>query len=140
VTALSEDARDFGWLLSSFVERIPGIRDAIVVSLDGLLIALSDPDARAESDRLAAVAAATISIARGAGEPIDAGAVQEIIIEMERALLVVMGMSDGSALAVVAKRPCDVGLLAYEMALLAKRAGSVLTTTLVAELKAALPR
>ena len=60
-------------------------------------------------------------------------------VELERALIVVMGISDGSALAVVATRPCDIGLVAYEMALLTDRAGAALTPQLVAELRAELP-
>ena len=69
----------------------------------------------------------------------QAGAVHEIIVELERALIVVMGISDGSALAVVATRPCDIGLVAYEMALLTDRAGAALTPQLVAELREELP-
>ena len=63
----------------------------------------------------------------------------EIIVELEHALIVVMGISDGSALAVVATRPCDIGLVAYEMAMFADRAGGALTPKLVADLRRVLP-
>jgi predicted regulator of Ras-like GTPase activity (Roadblock/LC7/MglB family) len=137
---MSRAAQDLSFLVSNLITRAPGIREAVVVSSDGLLIAMSERLERADADRLAAVAAGLTSIARGAGQPMDAGAVNEIIIEMERALLIVMCISDGSALAVVATRPCDVGLVAYEMALLTERASAALTPALVAELKAALPQ
>ncbi|HZR13724.1 MAG TPA: roadblock/LC7 domain-containing protein [Acidimicrobiia bacterium] len=137
---LSSDARNLNWLVASFVERVPSVTEAVVVSSDGLLIAMSDGFDRASGDRLAAVAAGLISIARGAGQPMNAGAVSQIIIEMERALLLVMCISDGSALAVTATRPCDIGLVAYEMALLVEKAGPALTPRLVAELKASLPQ
>ena len=39
---LSSDARNLNWLVSNFVERVPGVQEATVVSSDGLLIALSD--------------------------------------------------------------------------------------------------
>lgn len=139
-TALSREAQDVSFLVSNLINRVPGIREAVVVSSDGLLIAMSEQLDRSDADRLAAVAAGLTSIARGAGKPMDAGAVNEIIIEMERALLIVMCISDGSALAVVATRPCDVGLVAYEMALLTERASAALTPATVAELKAALPQ
>jgi hypothetical protein len=42
-------------------------------------------------------------------------------------LLVVMAISDGSSLAVLAAADCDMGLVAYEMALLVERVGSALT-------------
>ena len=139
-TAAPAEAHDLGFLLTNLVAHVPGIREAVVVSSDGLLIAVSDQVERAPADRLAAVAAGLTSIARGAGQPMDAGPLHEIIIEMEHALLIVMCISDGSALAVVADRPCDVGLVAYEMASLTERAGAALTPQLVAELKASLPR
>jgi predicted regulator of Ras-like GTPase activity (Roadblock/LC7/MglB family) len=137
---LSTDARNLNWLVGSFVSRVPSVAEAVVVSSDGLLIAMSDGLDRAAGDRLAAVAAGLTSIARGAGQPLDAGPVSQIVIELERALLLVMCISDGSALAVTASRPCDIGLIAYEMALLVERAGNALTPRLIAELKASLPQ
>lgn len=137
---LSTDARNLNWLVSSFVSRVAAVTEAVVVSSDGLLIAMSDSLDRAVGDRLAAVAAGLMSIARGAGQPVHAGAVSQIIIEMEHALLIVMRISDGSALAVNATRPCDVGLVAYEMAVLVEKAGTALTPQLIAELKTALPQ
>jgi len=136
---VNDPTNDLGFLLTNLVAHVPGIREAAVVSSDGLLIALSDTVDRETGDRLAAVAAGLLSVARGAGTPMQAGAVHEIIVELERALIVVMGISDGSALAVVATRPCDIGLVAYEMALLTDRAGAALTPQLVAELREELP-
>jgi hypothetical protein len=40
---------------------------------------------------------------------------------------------------VLAASPCDVGVIAYQMAVLVARVGEVLTPTLRAELQAALP-
>jgi predicted regulator of Ras-like GTPase activity (Roadblock/LC7/MglB family) len=130
---------DLGFLLTNLVERVPGVREAAVVSSDGLLIALSANVDRATGDRLGAVAAGLLSVARGASAPMQAGGVHEIIVELEHALIVVMGISDGSALAVVATHPCDIGLVAYEMAMLTYRAGAALTPELVADLREVLP-
>jgi predicted regulator of Ras-like GTPase activity (Roadblock/LC7/MglB family) len=66
--------------------------------------------------------------------------VQEVIIEMENAFLFVTGVSDGSCLSVVAGPDCDVGLVAYEMAVLVESAGAVLTPELRAELQSTLMR
>lgn len=137
---LSTDARSLNWLVSNFVDRVAAVTEAVVVSSDGLLIAMSESIERAVGDRLAAVAAGLMSIARGAGRPMGSGAVRQIVIELEHSLLVVMCISDGSALAVNATRPCDIGLVAYEMAVLVEKAGAALTPQLVAELKAALPQ
>ncbi len=62
---LSAEARNLNWLVSNFVERVPGVREATVVSSDGLLIALSDGLDRSSGDRLAAVSAGLLSIAKG---------------------------------------------------------------------------
>ncbi|MBK5289181.1 MAG: roadblock/LC7 domain-containing protein [Acidimicrobiia bacterium] len=126
---------DLGFLLDHLASQVPGIREAAVVSSDGLPIAASQGVDPADVDRLAAVAAALLSIARGAGQPIDGGPVQQLIVEMERALLVVMGISDGSTLAVIAQQPCDLGLIAYEMATFVERAGAALSPALVADLR-----
>jgi predicted regulator of Ras-like GTPase activity (Roadblock/LC7/MglB family) len=49
------------------------------------------------------------------------GGVYEIIVEFEQALIVVMGIPDGSTLAVSATPPYDIGVVAYEMAILTDR-------------------
>jgi len=105
-------------MLDHLVDQVPGAREAVVVSSDGLLSAQSASVDRAEAERLAAVAAMLVSVARAAGEPMRAGDVQEIIINMEHAVLLVMGIGTGSAVAVVATHPCDLGIVAFEMATL----------------------
>jgi predicted regulator of Ras-like GTPase activity (Roadblock/LC7/MglB family) len=140
MNGMSAEARNLNWLVSSFVEKVPGVKEAAVVSSDGLLIAASDGLGRAEADRLAAVAAGLMSIARGASGPIDAGRVNEVIIEYDWYLLFVMRVSEGSTLAVIAARPCDVGQIGFEMAVLVEKAESALTPSLIDELKTALPR
>ena len=51
----------------------------------------------------------------------------QTVVEMQRGLLIVMAISDGSSLAVLAAADCDMGLVAYEMALIVERVGSALT-------------
>jgi predicted regulator of Ras-like GTPase activity (Roadblock/LC7/MglB family) len=140
VIRLSAEARNLNWLVSNFVDGVPGVRDSVVVSSDGLVVAMSDGVERVDADRLAAVAAGLQSIARGASSPLRAGALVEIIVEYDEAILFVMSISDTSALAVSAVRPCDVGLVGYEMAVLVERCAAALTPALVAELQTALPR
>ena len=137
---LSAEARNLNWLVSNFVAAVPGVTQATVVSSDGLLVAMSDGLERVAADRLAAVAAGLQSIARGASGPLGGGGVQEVIVEMENVILFVMSVSETSVLAVTATRPCDVGLVGYEMAVLVERCATALTPALVAELQTALPR
>ena len=136
---LSADARDLNWLLGNFAKRTPGVAHAMVVSADGLPVAVSERLDRGRADQVAAIASGLASLTQGAARCIDGGLVKQTVVEMGRGLLVVMSISDGSCLTVLAASPCDVGVIAYEMALLVARAGDVLTPTLRAELQAALP-
>jgi predicted regulator of Ras-like GTPase activity (Roadblock/LC7/MglB family) len=137
---LSQEARNLNWLVSNFVERVPGVNEAVVVSSDVLPMATSEGLDRDAADRFAAVASGLIGLAYGAAGRFGGGAVNEVIVEMENAFLFVTGISDGSCLAVVSSAEADVGLVGYEMAVLVEKAGAVLTPELRAELQAALPQ
>ena len=56
----------FGWLVTNFAERVPGVAHAIVVSADGLLLTSSDRLPRDRADQLAAVASGLVSLTQGA--------------------------------------------------------------------------
>jgi predicted regulator of Ras-like GTPase activity (Roadblock/LC7/MglB family) len=140
VTDLSNAAQNINWLVAKFVEQVPGVHEAVVVSSDGLPMAKSEGLDRDAADRFAAVASGLIGLAYGAAGRFGGGAVNEVIVEMENAFLFVTGISDGSSLAVVAGADCDVGLVGYEMAVLVEKAGTVLTPELRAELQSALPQ
>ena len=140
MSTLSSEAQNLNWLVHNFVQSVPGVHEAVVVSSDGLPMALSDGLDRDAADRFAAVASGLIGLAYGAAGRFGGGAVNEVIVEMENAFLFVTGISDGSCLAVVASADCDVGLVGYEMAVMVDKAGTVLTPELRAELQGALPR
>jgi uncharacterized protein len=136
---LSADARDLNWLIGNFARSTPGVAHAVVVSADGLPVAVSERLDRAKVDQLAAIASGVASLSQGAARCFDGGLVRQTVVEMERGLLFVMAISDGSCLAVLAASSCDVGVVGYRMAVLVVRVGEVLTPTLRAELQAALP-
>ena len=140
MSGLSSQANNVNWLVNNFVERVPGVTEAVVVSSDGLPIAASMGLDRDGVDRFSAVSSGLIGLAYGAAGRFGGGAVTEVIVEMEHAFLFVTGISDGSLLAVKAMSSCDVGMVAYEMAVLVEKTGAVLTPALRAELQAALPR
>ncbi|MBK6871012.1 MAG: roadblock/LC7 domain-containing protein [Kineosporiaceae bacterium] len=134
-----EDVADVAWLLDNFVRSVPGSRHALVVSADGLLMAMSTELDRTSGDQLAAVVAGLTSLTRGAARHLRAGEVRQSVVEMDDRFLVLMSISDGSMLAVVADGGCDIGLIGYEMALLVTRAESSLTPQLVSHLRSQLP-
>ncbi len=139
-TRLSSDAQNVAFLVDNFCERVPGARQAVVVSADGLLMAMSGGMSRDVGDRFAAVASGLIGLAFGAAVPFNGGRVNEVIIEMERAFIFVTGISDGSCLAVLSEINADPGLIAYEMARMVEQVGRVLTPELRNELQNALAR
>jgi predicted regulator of Ras-like GTPase activity (Roadblock/LC7/MglB family) len=137
---LSKEAQNLNWLVSNFAKSVPGAAHAIVVSADGLLMAVSERLDRARADQLSAVASGMASLTQGAAKIFGGGQVTQTVVEMEKGFLLVMAVGDGSCLAVLAAPSCDIGLIGYEMALLVARTGEVLTPELRAELQAALPR
>ena len=58
-------AADFTWMLNRFAAETAGVVDAIAVSSDGLLIAVSRPGDQADSERLAAIVSGITSLAAG---------------------------------------------------------------------------
>jgi len=80
---LSSEAQQFNWLLSQFAANTPEVIDAIAVSSDGLLIAVSNTLDRASADRLAAITSAIISLAQGAGRVYDLGEPNKVIIDLD---------------------------------------------------------
>jgi predicted regulator of Ras-like GTPase activity (Roadblock/LC7/MglB family) len=86
------------------------------------------------------VSAGLLSLTVGASRVFEGGSVSQTVVEMQRGLLVVMAISDGSVLTVLAGIDCDMGLVAYQMTLLVDRAGQALTPALRAELQAARTR
>jgi predicted regulator of Ras-like GTPase activity (Roadblock/LC7/MglB family) len=132
---VSSDAQQFNWLLRQFAMNTPEVIDAIAVSSDGLLIARSETVGRSEADRLAAITSAVISLAQGASQVYDFGSPNKIIIDLDRGYFLVSAISAGAIMGVVATRDANLGNLAYEMAVFANRAGTVLTPQLIEELK-----
>ena len=137
---LSTDARNLNWLVANFAKATPGVAHAMVVSADGLPVAVSERLDRPRADQLAASSSGLASLTLGASRCFEGGLVTQTVVEMDRGFLFVMSISDGSCLAVLATSGCNVGVVAYEMTVLVARAGDVLTPSLRAELQAILPQ
>lgn len=137
---LSADATNLNWLVDSFTERVPGVVDAVVVSADGLLMAMSPGIGRAGGDQLAAVASGLTSLTQGAARCFGGGDVDQIIVELQEGYMFFMSISDGASLAVLSMKSCDVGLVGYEMTMLVRRVGKVISPALIVELQSSLPK
>jgi uncharacterized protein len=111
------------WLLDDFIERVPTAHQAVVLSADGLLMAASRGLGREDAEHFAAMAAGFQSLAKGASRHFTAGPVRQVVIEMESAYLFVTAAGQGACLAVLSGADSDLGLIAYEMAMLVTRVG-----------------
>src|SRR5580692_834304 len=114
--------RDLAWLLDDLAERVQDFRRAVILSRDGLLIAASNDLTRDDADHLSAVAAAVQSLAAGTGDRFAAGGVRQTIIELEHGIFFLIAAGQGSCLAALCPPDADAGTVAYEMAMLVKRA------------------
>ncbi|MCQ6556420.1 roadblock/LC7 domain-containing protein [Streptomyces sp. C10-9-1] len=117
------ESRELDWLLDELVERVASIRQALVLSGDGLATGASRDLGREDGEHLAAVASGFHSLAKGVGRHFDAGRVRQTVVELDEAFLFVTAAGDGSCLAVLADAEADVGQIAYEMTLMVKRVG-----------------
>jgi predicted regulator of Ras-like GTPase activity (Roadblock/LC7/MglB family) len=113
---------DLAWLLDDLADRVSDFRRAVILSRDGLLIAASKDLSREDGEHLSAVAAAVQSLAAGTGDRFAAGRVRQTIIELEQGLFFLIAAGEGSCLAALCPAQADAGTVAYEMAMLVKRA------------------
>lgn len=132
---ISDEARQFNWLVDRFARDTAGVAEAIAVSTDGLLVAMSDDMHRVDADRLAAIVSALASLANGASRVYSLGDTNKIIIDLDGGYVLVSTIARGCVLGVLAAKDANLGNLAFEMAMFANQAGPVLTPQLIEELK-----
>ncbi len=118
---------DLDWLLTGFVNRVAGIDHALLVSSEGLLLASTPEVSPALGDQLAAVTSGVISLSRGAANFLRAGQLNHTLLEMEGALVLLMSISNGSFLTIVASPTADLGLVGFEMARLTEQLNHTFT-------------
>lgn len=121
--AQTRQSANLNWLLDDMVERVPSALQAVLLSADGLLMATSAGLKRDDAEHLSAMAAGFQSLAKGASRHFGAGPVRQTVVEMEAAFLFVTAAGLGACLAVLAHSDADLGLIAYEMAMLVTRVG-----------------
>ena len=116
------------WLLDDLVGRVPEARRAVVLSVDGMLLGASSGLQQQDAEHLAALASGFQSLARSASRHFRSGSVRQTVIEMDSAFLFVTAAGNGACLAVLTEGDTDIGLIAYEMAMLVKRVGHSLSS------------
>ena len=126
--AQTDTTGQLSWLLDNLVDQVEHVQQALILSRDGLVVAASRGLSPEDSEHLSALAAGLQSLARGAGQHFQTGQVRQTIIEMDSAFLFVMAAGRGTCLAVLTGADANVGLIAYEAAMLVRRMGKYLAT------------
>jgi len=121
--AQAKQTANLTWLLDDLLERVPPAMQAVVLSADGLMMGSSSGVARDAAEHLSAMAAGFQSLAKGASRHFKAGAVRQTVVEMDTAFLIVTAAGQGACLALLTGSDADLGLTAYEMAMLVTRVG-----------------
>ncbi|MEU7633032.1 roadblock/LC7 domain-containing protein [Nocardia sp. NPDC049220] len=124
----SSNPGDLNWLLDDLVDRLAGVRHAVVLSTDGLLLGRSVAITREDAEHFAAMSSTLHGLARSAGHRFDGGGVRQAVIELDRAVLFVTSAGDNACLALQAAESANLGMVAYEMNLTVQRVGTYLST------------
>jgi predicted regulator of Ras-like GTPase activity (Roadblock/LC7/MglB family) len=117
---------DLGWLLTSFIDRVPPIVCALAVSVDGLAIAASQQVHTDAADQLAAITSGLASLTIGAAKVLATGKIRQTVVDMDGGVLLIMSVADRAYLAVVAAPGADLGQVGYETAILARQVATAL--------------
>jgi uncharacterized protein len=125
--------QDLNWLVTDFTTRVQDVAHAIVVSADGVPLALSTGIPTQAVEQFSAITSGLTSLIRGAAQIMEAGTPTQAMVEMDRGLMFVKAISDGSSLAVLTAPECDTRQVSYEMTLLVEAVGELLTPAARAE-------
>jgi uncharacterized protein len=119
--------QDLNWLVTDFTTRVNDVAHAIVVSADGVPLALSEGIPPQAVEQFSAITSGLTSLIRGAAQIMEAGLPLQAMVEMDRGLMFVKQISDGSSLAVLTAPEVDTRQVSYEMTLLVEAVGELLT-------------
>ncbi len=125
--------QDLNWLVTDFTTRVPDVAHAVVVSADGVPLALSEGIPFGFAEQLAAITSGLAGLMQGAARIFEAGPPLQALVEMDGGLMLIKAISDGSCLAVLAALECDTDLVSYEVTLLVEAVGEVLTPAVRAQ-------
>ena len=122
--------QDLSWLVTDFTLRVADVAHAVVVSADGVPLALSEGIPEQAAEQLSAITSGLASLIQGAARIFEAGLPTQALVDMQGGLMLIKAVSDGSTLAVLAARECDTDLVSYEMSRLVEAVGEALSPAL----------
>ncbi|MEW1794722.1 roadblock/LC7 domain-containing protein [Streptomyces niveus] len=112
-------------MLDARIQKITGVRGAVVLTEDGLALYWSLYDATT-AERRAAVSSSLGSLALSVATDEEAGHVRRTLIEMEDGYFIIARCGLLSFLAVSTRADADLSVVGYELAELTRQLGDVL--------------
>lgn len=107
--------RDYPGLINDFVNRVPDVTHAMILSQDGLRLTSSSTMGVTEADKLAAIASGVLGMARSGGKLFDMGGCEQIIHRHNNGYFLFMHIGTGGGLVVLTGSDCDMQEVAYQM-------------------------
>ena len=124
---MSDIANELDSLVQRLQGTVPAMRQVVVVSSDGLPLSSAPGMTQDDADRLAAVSSGMIGLAYGSAGRFGAGAVSNVIVQMENGWLFVTGIRGGSLVCCLTDKDVDMAEVAFEMSIFVQRVGESLT-------------
>lgn len=106
-------------------DRVVGVTDVAVGTVDGLLMA-ADTDDNIDPELLAALTAATVGLARRAGDAVGKGSITHTVAQFSDGYLVTQSVGGLGLMAVLGDTGLDMARLRVESQLIADRIGRLL--------------
>ncbi len=108
-------------------DRVVGVTDVAVATADGILIT-ADADDLVNPDTLAALSAATLGLARRAGDVLGRGGLQQTVAQFNHGYVVVQAVGELALMAVLGDAGMDVRHLHREAQAVTERINHLLTS------------
>ena len=125
---MTTNSSQMDWILDDLVRRLVGVRYAVVLSTDGLLLGRSSSMSVEDAEHFSAMSSAVQSLARSAGARFDGGEMRQSVMEFDTAIMFVTSAGSNACLALLSTEMASLGTVAYEMNQTALRLGEVLST------------
>ena len=106
-------------ILQGLVGRSQDVEGAMLVTLDGLPLASALPQG-ADEDRVAAMAAAALSMGARTTAELRRGSLQQVLVKGDSGYIVIISAGTDTVLAAISNGEAKLGMILYEMKLAAR--------------------
>jgi len=107
------------YILQGLVGRSQDVEGAMLVTLDGLPLASALPQG-ADEDRVAAMAAAALSMGARTTAELRRGSLEQVLVKGDSGYVVIIAAGKETVLAAISNGEAKLGMILYEMKLAAR--------------------